>query len=185
MVKTIRSSISLEDLRTRLIQYCRELPSYTRVATDGFDVHFTDRGIRIELREPKEEKCWYCDGVGKDHDWEGGVKKYKDEPCPYCGGTGKQKVYSSTSALLVPKEKRNGEKVAIQVNVPTTDTKRMMEEVNKIKSFIEGLVGKPCVRVPLNRKEKVALMKPLDELLEASVEKIRDNGGEDDGRNAL
>jgi len=180
MTKTIRGQIKLEDLKTLLTQHARTLPSYQRVVSDTLRLDFIySHGIRLELREPYGAKCWHCEGSGKSEYYAD-----KEGNCKGCGGSGKRTDYHYTTARI--QEYEDGKHVGqLKIMIDTAsgnDYEDWKPQADKVKSFIEGLVKEPCITVPMSKRQQVeAEMKKLDELLEASVEKIRGKVGENDG----
>lgn len=179
MVKTVRGTVELETLRDRLTEHCQKLPSFRKVESDTIEVVFGDH-IRLELRERQstKEKCWHCEGTGKDYDYdyENGRKVPNDDTCPMCDGTGERDVFHTTSAYLVAKEyPKSGAKVAIQVNTEGKKLEVWKPAVERIKTFLEELVGEPFVQVRLTKAEEVASRPSIMEMLEKTVK--GENGG--------
>jgi len=177
MVKTVRGTVELETLRDRLTEHCQKLPSYRRVESDTIEVRFFSDHIRLELREqePTKQKCWHCEGTGKDYDYdygeEGEGKKVpNDDLCPMCDGTGERYVHHTTVARLVKKDHKSGAKVAIEVDTQGTKLEVWKPAVERIKKFLEELVGEPFVQVRLTKAEEVASRPPLMAMIEQTVE---------------
>ena len=149
MVKTVKGLLSLEELRGLLTEHARSLPNYKRIESETIRIDFYKDRIRIELREPKEEKCYYCDGTGKHYNFE--TASYDEKPCSICNGTGVMQTYEPTTARI--RELREG-MLKIEVDTLGTNPEVWKPDVEKIKRFIEKLAGKPCVVIPTRRKKK-------------------------------
>lgn len=164
MVKTVRGTVRLETLRERLTEHARGLKSYNSVRSEEIDIYFYPESISIELRGATSEKiCWKCKGSGEDKDEDGGK-------CFYCDGTGKEKDYDITVVRIFPKQYPNGGKIAIQItNTNGRDISVWKPAVEKIKTFLEGLVGQPFFQIPMSKTEQDALKPNLMEMLKKTV----------------
>lgn len=174
MVKTVRGTVELGTLRDRLTEHCQKLSSYRRVESDDIEVRFFEDYIRLELRQPATGKCYHCEGTGKDYDYDyekgEGEKVPNDDPCYVCGGTGQARGYDTTIARLVKKEHKDGAKVAIEVDTQGKKLEVWKPAVERIKTFLEDLVGEPFVQVRLTKAEEVASRPPLMTMIEQTVE---------------
>lgn len=147
MVKTIRGLLSLQQLRELLTNHVRKAPSYLRVVTEKLDVTFYDDLIRLELKEPKEETCYYCEGLGMTGETE----------CYVCKGQGKIKVdYDRTVAVIREYENYpHYGTLKIEVQTDGRNPEVWKSEVQKIKNFIEALAEKRCIIVPETRVHSI------------------------------
>lgn len=131
--------------------------------------------MELRERQPTKEKCWHCEGTGKDYDYdyEKGGKVPTDETCPVCEGTGQRDVFHTTTAHLIAKEHpKTGAKVAIEVNTEGKKLEVWKPAVERVKKFLEELVGEPFVQVRLTKAEEVASRPSLIDMLEKTVKTI-------------
>jgi len=139
MVKTVRGTLPLEELKNLLTVYARKLPSYKRVVSENIVIEFDRDRLKIELREPKEEKCFVCEGTGQ----------MTNKTCYYCDGTGKLKRYDSTSAKITEYESHPHKGLLkIEVQTDGKNAEIWKKDVGIIRDFLEKLAGKRCVIIP-------------------------------------
>ncbi len=145
MVKTIRGLLSLNELRRLLTEYCRKAPKYVRVETEEFEVFFYEDKIRLILKEPRERKCYYCDGTGRTGDTE----------CWVCKGTGIEKTFLTVSAKITEYQNYpHYGTLKIEVDTEGSNPEVWKPDVQKIKNFIEAIAEKRCIIVPQGRTRK-------------------------------
>jgi hypothetical protein len=167
MVKTVRATVDLQELKRVLMEYVRSLPSYNRVNSDTFEMTVSSGAVWIGLKEPYEADCYACDGKGK---------RWHEEVCSLCDGTGKRTDYRTASARITAYEGAHAGELKVEVNTEGAKPDVWKPEVKKIKNFIEGLVGKPCVIVPMSKKEmnKIENQPPLDDKLRESLQVLEE-----------
>jgi len=165
MAKTIRGKVSLDHLRGLLTEHCRKLPGYTQVRSDEFEVDFGPDAIHIKLLKPYVGECPWCEGSGK---------RGKGE-CTICDGTGKRQEHHVAQARISEYGGKHADQLRIEV---WTEGKKMevwKPVVDKIRKFIEELVGEPCVVVPMSKKEQIESQPPLEEQLQDTIEAGKHN----------
>ena len=174
MVKTIQGNLEMDELVKGLTEFVRKLPDYQRVVSDTFGLDLNKGyGLSFELKEPYEEKCWHCDGAGKVNN---GTKRKPDfEPCDMCDGTGKQKSHRTLSARVSRYD--DNKRLRIEVNTEGKKEEVWKPDVGAIKAFLEGLVGKEFISVPIRKGKEPPV--PLDQQLQQSLDSIQ--GGDEHG----
>jgi len=160
MVKTIRGTVDLERLKSVITDFIRKLPSYDMVQSNAFEVDLrrNDR-IAMTIKWPTEENCWACDGTGKR---EGRV-------CYICDGTGKE--HEQITAWVEKDEKKPVLKIRVFTN--GKDMSIWKPDVERVQKFIEGLVGEPCITIPMSKKQQLASQPPIEDALQATLDRIK------------
>jgi hypothetical protein len=163
MVKTIKCTVGLERIRSVVTEFIRKLPSYDNVTSTSLDVDMRgDDRVGMTIKWPTDEECYECDGTGK---FLGGV-------CHQCDGTGKD--YEQVTAWLEKDEKKPGQ-LKIRVFTSGVDMSIWKPDVERVRQFIEGLVGQPCIVIPMSKKQQLANQPPVEDQLQASIDKIKNS----------
>lgn len=161
MVKTIKGTMDFERLKAVITEFIRKLPSYDMVQSNTFEVDLRrDDRIAMTVKEPTEEKCETCEGSGKIWD---------DRTCYACGGTGKE------TTILTAWVEKDEKKPVLKIRVFTNgkDMSIWKPDVERVQKFIEGLVGEPCITIPMTKKQQLASQPPIEEALQATLDKLK------------
>jgi len=168
MVKTIKCLADFERLKSALTEYVRELPSYEKVKSSEFEIEFRgdySGNIYMSIQQPTASECWACDGKGKEVGDDGEV-----DVCYLCKGTGK-----IHQMLRMRIEKVDGVAKVLKIRVETEGKNIAVWKpaVEVVKKFIEGLMGTPCIVIPMSKKEQLANQPPMEDRLQASIDKLK------------
>lgn len=134
MVKTVKGSLTLDELNALLYRHIQGLPKYERVVSDTFEAVFNEESTAIFVCRRAEQVCWYCKGSGTRD----------NEQCWVCKGTGKTLEKKGVKARFRQKD----DEMKIEVDTQGTNPEVWKPDVEKIQDFVEGLVGRNCITVP-------------------------------------
>ncbi len=150
MVKTIRGKVSFHDLKRLVLEHAVLEAAGVRV--DGTELDYCNvESDNFAFRMVGLERMFIE------------LREMKESESWYSSGDKSLKPRTVAFAYISPHLYRG--ECQLRIEIPGG-------EVEPVKQFIEELVGRPCVVVPMTKKEKLANQPPLEEQLQKSLDAL-------------
>ena len=150
MVKTIRGKVSFHDLKRLVLEHAVLEAAGVRVDGRNEDGYCHVESDNFAFKMVGLERMFIeLREMGESESWYSDGKALKPRTVAF--------------AYISPHIYRDGCQLRIEVH---------SGEPEPVKQFIEDLVGKPCVVVPMTKKEKLANQPPLEEQLQKTLENL-------------